>query len=412
MIRLPLVLRLVLAILLLPVTGAPDFLTVSRSATIKEQPRSDAVVIRHVSVGDELPLVSGAQQNGYYNVSLSGGPASGWIYRTLVRRMPGSVSGGNGEPTPIPGPTGAPATTGNLEVHVIDVGQGDATLIRCPEGTHELLIDSGELNFRYPNSGTQFKQYMVAHQQASNPIEVAISSHPHSDHIGNMAWVLNQYDVRLYVDDGNSSTSGTFTDLETALQAAQIRVGTRYWSAQDSQVPNIDFCPRADVNARVLRPSDFGHENNPNNNSVIVRVDFGDKSFLFVGDAEHEEERFLIEDTSTAPLLDCDFLKVGHHGSETSTTSAFLQAVTPTVASVSCGHRDVGSNIRFMHPRVSTLNRLLSFVGPRNTPAIAIEAFNGDSRIWESVMLNRAVHVTALEGNLVFESDGQTIRRR
>ena len=77
-----------------------------------------------------------------------------------------------------------------LEVHVINIGQGDAILIRCPEGIHEMLIDSGELSQRYAQAGNLFKAYLTRVQAADNPIEVVVASHPHSDHIGNMPWVV------------------------------------------------------------------------------------------------------------------------------------------------------------------------------------------------------------------------------
>ena len=87
---------------------------------------------------------------------------------------------------------------GKLEVHVIDVGQGDAILIRCPDGHHQMLIDSGDT--RYPGSSQKFKAYLTANQSTSDAIEVVVASHPHTDHIGNMAWVLDNYQVDLYVD--------------------------------------------------------------------------------------------------------------------------------------------------------------------------------------------------------------------
>lgn len=402
---------LMLAGWLAPIVALADYLRVSRPATVKEEPRGDAVIIRHASEGDTFELASTSQSNGYYEVRLSpGSPQTGWIYRTLVRRFAGPLPGGGGGPAPTPG--GTPVSTGGmLEVHVIDVGQGDAVLIRCPDGTHEMLIDSGELNFRYPRSATRFQAYMVAHQAADNPIEVALSTHPHSDHIGSMAWVLNQYPVVLYVDDQNQSTSGTYQDVEAALQAAQGR-GTRYWGAQELQIPDIDFCPRNDVTARILRPAGYGHDTDPNNNSVVVRVDYGSRSFLFVGDAEREEEDLLLADPTTAALLDCDFLKVGHHASETSSTTNFLNAVTPTIAAVSCGLREVGSNHNHKHPRTSTLQALLPFLGVRPGAAVVVQAFNGVTRVWEPHTVTVNLYVTAAEGNLVFESDGQTIRRR
>ena len=84
-------------------------------------------------------------------------------------------------------------------------------------------------------------------------------------------------------------------------------------------MPGIAFCPLADVKARILRPAGMEYsDDDPNNSSVVIRVDYKKTSFLFVGDAEAEEEKLLMDDPATRALLDCDFLKAGHHASETS----------------------------------------------------------------------------------------------
>ena len=139
-----------------------------------------------------------------------------------------------------------------LEVHVIDVGQADAILIICPDGEHQILIDSGDN--RYKDSGKNFKAYMKANQDTDDPIEVVIASHPHADHIGNMAWLLKNYTVNLYVDNGNVYDSRTYERVEEAFDFDE----TDYWSAQDEVVPEIDFCPLQEVDAFVLRPAGFG----------------------------------------------------------------------------------------------------------------------------------------------------------
>ena len=296
-----------------------------------------------------------------------------------------------------------------LEIHIINVGQGDAILIRCPEGTHELLIDSGELNQRYPDAATKFKAYLGAKQAATNAIEVVVATHPHSDHIGSMKWVVDTYSIGLYVDNGMTATSATFTKLNESLTARSVPRK----NAKDATVPDIDFCPLAEVNARILRPAGFEEdEDNPNNRSVVIRVDFKNVSFLFVGDAEAEEEQLLVNDAATKALLDCDFLKVGHHGSETSSKPFFIDAVTPKVAAISCGVKDTGTNKGYKHPRLKTLKELLSVADPREGPQIEIDAYDGDTVTWTKVKLNTAVYVTAAQGDLVFESDGSTIHKR
>jgi beta-lactamase superfamily II metal-dependent hydrolase len=377
-----------------PCPVAADSLEVRRPATVKAEPHRDGRILYRVAPGDWLWLANDAQTDGYYEVVLPDGTGQGWIYRTLVRRHPGNP------------PDAPPAHSGHLEVHVIDVGQADAIFIRCPDGTHEMLIDAGDT--RYPGSRRQFEAYLSAQQTTDNEIEVVVATHPHADHIGSMDWVLYDYRVGLYVDNGNVSDSRAYERVEDAYQERR----PDYWSAQDEIVPEIDFCPRSDVSAVILRPAGFGGDADSNNNSVIVRVDYGQDSFLFVGDAGEAEEQLLLNDASTSPLLDTDFLKAGHHGSATSSTDAFLAVVTPEVVAVSCGARGVSTNASYKHPRYERLEALLSHAGPRQGAAVAIEAFDSAGEQWRTLDLNRAVYVTTVDGTLVFESDGNGIRKR
>jgi competence protein ComEC len=296
-----------------------------------------------------------------------------------------------------------------LEVHVIDVGQGDALLVRCPDGIHELLVDAGELDARYPGSGARFRAYLAARQPGDDPIDVVVATHPHSDHIGNLPWVVERYLIGLYVDSGRRASTAVFRALEARL--AEHGVPRRRLT--DAALPDIDFCPRPDVGARILRPAGLDVEaEDPNDASVIVRVDCGATSFLLAGDAEARAERLLLDDPATRADLDCDVLKAGHHGSDTSGGPAFLAAVSPAIVAVSCGARDVGTNRGFRHPRLAALRALAAAAGPREGGPGEADAYDGARRAWTRTPLATAVHVTAAEGDLVFESDGAAVRRR
>ena len=294
-----------------------------------------------------------------------------------------------------------------LEVHVINVGQADAILIRCPHGNHEMLIDAGDT--RYRGSSRMFRDYIQSLTPPIDVLEVVIASHPHADHIGSMAWVLNNYTVNLYVDNGNVYDTRTYERVEDAWDDN----GAAYWSAQDPQeTPDIDFCPLQEVQAIVLVPGRFGIAENPNDNSVVVRLDYQNDSFLFVGDAGQELEELLLDDPATATLVDVDFLKVGHHASATSSTPQFLAVVTPEIAAVSCGARDVSTNTGYRHPRREVIERLLGRAGPRQGSNRRLQAYDSARRQWRRITLNRAVYVTTVSGNLVFESNGNGITRR
>lgn len=296
-----------------------------------------------------------------------------------------------------------------LELHVIDVGQGDALLVRCPDGLHQLLVDAGELDVRYPGSGTRFKGYLSARQAPDDPLDVVVATHPHSDHVGNLPWVVDRFLIGVYVDSGRASPSA----VARALEARLAEHGVPRRRLTDAAPPDVDFCPRPDVGARILRPAGLDVEAvAPNDASVVIRVEYGATSLLLTGDAEARAERLLLEDPATRPALDCDLLKAGHHGSDTSSSTAFLAAASPAIVAVSCGARDAGTNRGFRHPRRAALRALAAAAGPREGPAGEADAFDGGGRFWTRERLETAVYVTAAEGDLVFVSDGARVRRR
>jgi competence protein ComEC len=316
-----------------------------------------------------------------------------------------ALLGGCASPPPPSQLLGVPS--GKLEVHLIDVGQGDAILVRCPEGIHEMLIDSGDT--RYPGSSAKFKTYMEKHQAKQNQIEVVVASHPHADHIGNMQWVVENYPIGLYVDSGMKATTAGYKKLMNAVELHHVAHKT----AQDAQIPEIKFCTLPEVKARILRPAHYAEdEDDPNNVSVIVRIDYKDQSFLFVGDCEGPEEQLLMNDPETEKLLKCDFLKAGHHGSNTSSSAEFLNHVQPKFVGVSCGEKGVGTNIKYKHPRFETLKSLLGHADPREGPAVTVDAYATQDGVWKTIKLNAAVYVTQGQGDLDFECDGKEIHKK
>lgn len=129
--------------------------------------------------------------------------------------------------------------SGKLEVHVVDVSQGDAIFIRCPEESHELLIDAGDT--RYPGSRKNFQTFMRASQARSNTLEVVVNSHPHADHLGNIAWVLKRYSTGLYVNSGEDYDNRPYRWVDEILQSTAFS----FVEVKDLSVAvyDIDFCP-------------------------------------------------------------------------------------------------------------------------------------------------------------------------
>lgn len=393
---------LVLFLLFSVVSNAQEkYAEVTRNAPIRQDSLSSSSVIERVKAGVDLPLLEDRIfGTGYLKVRTPKDKV-GYIYKSRVRIKTVTSSENSNTTT----------QNGNLELHMINIGQGDAMIIRCPDGKHELLIDAAELNagFRYAGSQTEFRNYMTDFQSKDNPIEVVVATHPHSDHIAGMSWIINNYAIGKYVDNGMPNTSGTYKSLENELTEHNIN----RLRLTDSLVPQIDFCPRTDVNARILRPEGFDEPGiDPNNYSVIVRVDYGSSSFLFTGDAEVEMEDKLIEDQNTVGLLDVDFLKVGHHGSHSSSKKAFLDVVTPDIAAISCGAETVGTNAKHKHPRMVTVNTLIPYLKNRNGMETTLEAYDKPNRKWDQVSTKAALYITNNDGDLIFLSDGNKIWRK
>lgn len=202
-------------------------------------------------------------------------------------------------------PTNQPAT---LQVHFIDVGQGDAILIDF--GTMEILIDGGG---RLPGVIDYIETYV------DDSIEVMVATHPHADHIGGLIEVLNRFDVDEIWLNGDTATSKTYNDFMAAVnsEGAQIREARR----GDSIVAGA-------LTFRVLHPIDPPYTNT-NDNSIVLSLSYKGVYFLFTGDAEVEAESSMIE---AGLLSEVDILKIGHHGSRTASSPAFLNIIRPEVA--------------------------------------------------------------------------------
>jgi competence protein ComEC len=178
-------------------------------------------------------------------------------------------------------------------------------------------------------------------------IEFAVLSHPHPDHFGGLVSTLPVVDVGEFWDTGQGEDQGagpTYAALVRDLKARKIPI------LRPSALCGERMA--GDVKIEVLAPCPGYHPDaGANDNSFVIRLSYGRRSALLVGDAEHEEERLLVEQRPLA--LRADLLKIGHHGSRTSTTAPFLEAVSPSFAMISSGVRN-----RYGHPSPSVLDAL------------------------------------------------------
>jgi len=230
--------------------------------------------------------------------------------------------------------------SGNVELHMIDVGQGDAIALRTPRGRW-VLFDAGGAWMRSDAGKSTVVPYLA---RRGGDLVAFVLSHPHTDHVGGAASVLAALRPALYLDAAFAAGNDAYR--ASLRVAAEQRVAWRRVHPGDSLV--VDG-----VVLSLLAPDSTWTSGlaDPNLASTIVVARFGARRFLFTGDAEGPEERWLLE--HSAASLHADVLKVGHHGSSTSSTAPFLDAVRPRIALVS-----VGAGNMYGHPNAAVLRAL------------------------------------------------------
>lgn len=219
---------------------------------------------------------------------------------------------------------------GILEVHFIDVGQADCALILS--GEFAMLIDGGNVA-----DGDLVVDYIE--NIGITTIDYLICTHAHEDHVGGLSAVLQNFEVLNVYSPVTEYGSVAFSNFVTYTEAEGLEI----------TIPEVgDTMEIGEAFATVLAPiTDYS---DANNTSIVLRLDFGETSFLFTGDAEYESEMDMID---AYTRLDADVLKVGHHGSYTSTSYLFLLEVDPVYAVISCGaDNDYG------HPHEEVMSRL------------------------------------------------------
>jgi competence protein ComEC len=228
---------------------------------------------------------------------------------------------------------------------MLDVGQGDATLLEFPGG-EAMLVDGGGFVGGSLDTGRRVL-LPVLRARRRRRLDVVALSHPHPDHFSGLQSLVEQCEVGEFWDTGQGEREGAgplYAKLLKTLRSRGVRV----------RRPD-ELCgqPRTFGGARVevLGPCPTFVPGRPaNDNSLVLRIDHGQRSFLLVGDAEQAQETELL---ASGASLGADVLKVGHHGSRTSTSPEFLAQVGPRFATLSCGVRN-----RFGHPDPQTLANL------------------------------------------------------
>ena len=220
-----------------------------------------------------------------------------------------------------------------FQVHFIDVGQGDSILVQAPDGT-TTLIDGG-------NANGEALSYL--HSLGIQRITAIIATHPHADHIGGLIDVMDSLKVDAIWTSGAIHTTGVFERFLDAIDSHQIP----YFEATQNDTITV---------GSLIFDVVYGQESssNLNNTSLVLHLRYGQVSFLFTGDAETSAEKDMISTVESA-RLNSTVLKVGHHGSSTSSSLEFLNVVRPQIAIYSAG-----SGNGYGHPHSQTIDNLLA----------------------------------------------------
>lgn len=224
---------------------------------------------------------------------------------------------------------------GNLIIDYIDVGQGDSILIR--QGEHAMLIDGGT---------TECKEELLEYLKSKNitKFDYIIGTHPHEDHIGSLDDVVNEFEFdTIFFPDVSSArvTTKTFENLILAVANKNMKFTTPV-SGKEYSLGEAKF--------NILAPSSTSYQS-LNNYSIVIKLNYGENSFIFTGDAETLSETEILNSYDD---IHADVLKLGHHGSTTSSSKKFLNAVSPKYAVIS-----VGIDNAYNHPTKTTMDKML-----------------------------------------------------
>ena len=220
----------------------------------------------------------------------------------------------------------------DMEVHFIDVGQGDATLVKADD--KYMLIDAGD-----NSKGTAVQNYLK--KQGVKKLDYLILTHTDADHIGGADVIITKFDIdTLFIGDFKKENK-TYEELANAIDYKSLKYSTPA-VGNEYKLGNATFT--------IVAPNTTYDD--PNNSSIALLLKNGEDTFLFTGDCEEEAETDIL---ANGVDIDCDVYKVGHHGSKTASSKSFLKAITPTYGVISCAEEN-----SYGHPHAEALNNLRS----------------------------------------------------
>ena len=243
-----------------------------------------------------------------------------------------------------------------MAVHFIDVGQGDSIFIEAPNGK-TMLIDGG-----VKGAGKEVVAYLKA--QGVNRLDYVVATHPDADHIGGLISVLNSISIKEFIDSGKVHTSQTYEEMLSLIQAKNIKF-TIPEAGDELQLED-------NLTVEVLAADETASDNN--DASIVLRAEYQNISFLLMGDADHGIEQELLQKGTD---VQATILKAGHHGSNTSSSPKFVEAVSPLATILSYGQDN-----KYGHPHAEVIDILQN--------------------------VNSEIYSTAEAGTIVITTDGVT----
>ena len=419
-----------LLVCLFPNIAASDYLIVSRNATIKAEAHRDAEIRARVTEGQYLGLLSDMPTNRYYEVSLPGSDVTGYVYHTLARRYPGAIPDDA---------VGAPAQyatnaitpeflnqTGQyMFLHFLDVDQADAAIIELPCGV--IMIDAGHYRAADNSRVVDYLREFFDDRPhlRRDTIDALFLTHNHDDHTRSLRSVFREFTILNYIDNGDDSTRnqarirdtirlrGLNTEVRPVLDsefAAMNRQGLTDGTIDPVECESCD--PLIHVLAGGVGPdsewwsTDF--EDDPNNQSIAIRVDFGESSVLFTGDMEEAAIGKLTYQYDGTDWLDIDLYQVGHHGAANATDHDLLAAMSPDIAVISAGdpHDESGSRSAWAygHPRRGVISMIAAEVNGERVPAITDRVADGQ-RDFRNLTISAPIYSTGWDGDVIVRMD-------
>jgi beta-lactamase superfamily II metal-dependent hydrolase len=326
-----------------------------------------------------------------------------------------------------------------MVAHFVDVGQGAGAILEFPCGV--AVIDTGGEYNSPVNGAKRFIDYLdaffAARPHFRRTIDVLITSHPHKDHLYGLSRMFDadtgrpRYRVRNIVDNGQTHPKGS-VGVQTRARAAAMQAGARYSAVELRNQVTATGTTNAVIDPLTCRGVDpaitafWGGRNDalrgragkrystPNNHSVVVRVDYGRASFLFLGDLQREGAEDMFAEYADNPgVFDVDVLHASHHGAENGTSDELLRLLSPTIAVISMGARtDSGSATAWGHghPRLSAIDVMQQppHVVAGTRPPTTFWAAEEEETPFKPVTVERAIYATGWEGTirLAARSDG------